>query len=277
SIALILSFATAGGWFQQDLVNVALHMPDDFAGILSSPDKVEASGVPAIIDSGIEKGVRIVNTAWDAADVFSSSGLAAYAIGGIMLVATVVLGGLGAGFVIMAKILLAVTLCFGPIAIFCLLWGPTKNIFARWLGSVINYGLVVVVLALVFGFIMQMFDNLLSSMNSDAADSSITGSMAALLLTILPIFVLFQIPQVAQSWGSGISAGVADAARSTGSSMQALGNMCSHGMFGGNAFRGGTTGHRRHLAGGGSGSNTGGSSGSNISGKARGSRGKKAA
>ncbi|EJY9932376.1 type IV secretion system protein [Shigella flexneri] len=280
SIALILSFATAGGWFQQDLVNVALHMPDDFAGILSSPDKVEASGVPAIIDSGIEKGVRIVNTAWDAADVFSSSGLAAYAIGGIMLVATVVLGGLGAGFVIMAKILLAVTLCFGPIAIFCLLWGPTKNIFARWLGSVINYGLVVVVLALVFGFIMQMFDNLLSSMNSDAAYSSITGSMAALLLTIISIFVLFQIPQVAQSWGSGISAGVADAARSTGSSMQALGNMGSHGMFGGNAFRGGNTG-------GGSGGNSGGGqsqggasggkSGSNLSGKARGSRGKRAA
>nr|WP_320157450.1 type IV secretion system protein [Klebsiella pneumoniae] len=56
--------------------------------------------------------------------------------------------------------------------------GANKNIFARWLGSVINYGLVVVVLALVFGFIMQMFDNLLSSMNSDAAYSSITGSMA---------------------------------------------------------------------------------------------------
>ncbi|EGV0378426.1 type IV secretion system protein, partial [Salmonella enterica] len=155
--------------------------------------------------------------------------------------------------------------------------GPTKNIFARWLGSVINYGLVVVVLALVFGFIMQMFDNLLSSMNSDAAYSSITGSMAALLLTIISIFVLFQIPQVAQSWGSGISAGVADAARSTGSSMQALGNMGSHGMFGGNAFRGGNTGGGQQSAGGGSGSNSGGSSGSNLSGKARGSRGKKAA
>lgn len=58
----------------------------------------------------------------------SSSGLAAYAIGGIMMIATVVLGGLGAGFVIMAKILLAVTLCFGPIAIFCLLWGATKHL-----------------------------------------------------------------------------------------------------------------------------------------------------
>ncbi|SQC99321.1 TrbL/VirB6 plasmid conjugal transfer protein [Escherichia coli] len=44
-----------------------------------------------------------------------------------MMIATVVLGGLGAGFVIMAKILLAVTLCFGPIAIFCLLWGATKK------------------------------------------------------------------------------------------------------------------------------------------------------
>ncbi|OUG87954.1 hypothetical protein AZ008_004958 [Klebsiella pneumoniae] len=209
--------------------------------------------------------------------MFSSSGLAAYAIGGIMMIATVVLGGLGAGFVIMAKILLAVTLCFGPIAIFCLLWGATKNIFARWLASVINYGLVVVILALVFGFIMQMFDNLLSSMNSDAAYSSITGSISALLLTVISVFVLFQIPQIAASWGSGISAGVADAARSTGSSMQALGNMGSHGMFGGNAFRGGNSGGGQQSAGGGSGSNSGGSSGSNLSGKARGSRGKKAA
>lgn len=205
SIALILSFATAGGWYQQELVNVALHLPDDFAGILSAPNKVGASGVPAIIDSGIEKGIKIVNTAWEAADVFSSSGLAAYAIGGIMMIATVVLGGLGAGFVIMAKILLAVTLCFGPIAIFCLLWGATKNIFARWLASVINYGLVVVILALVFGFIMQMFDNLLSSMNSDAAYSSITGSISALLLTVISVFVLFQIPQIAAT-GVAVSA-----------------------------------------------------------------------
>ncbi|ECC1675588.1 type IV secretion system protein [Salmonella enterica] len=276
SIAIILSFATAGGWFQKDLVNVALHMPDDFAGILAAPNKVGASGVPAIIDGGIEKGIKIVNTAWEAADVFSSSGLAAYAIGAIMMIATVVLGGLGAGFVIMSKILLAVTLCFGPIAIFCLLWGATKNIFARWLASVINYALVVVILALVFGFIMQMFDNLLSSMNSDAAYSSITGSIAALLLTVISVFVLFQVPQIAASWGSGISAGVADAARGAGSSMQTLGNIGNHGLFGGNAFRGGSSSGGQSARGG-SGSNSGGQSGSNLSGKARGSRGKNAA
>ncbi len=105
-------------------------------------------------------------------------------------------------------------------------------------------------------------------MNSDAAYSSITGSISALLLTVISVFVLFQIPQIAASWGSGISAGVADAARSTGSSMQALGNMGSHGMFGGNAFRGGNSGGGQQSAGGGSGSNSGGSSGSNLSGKA---------
>nr|WP_244606971.1 type IV secretion system protein [Escherichia coli] len=195
-----MSFATAGGWYQQELVNVALHLPDDFAGILSAPNKVGASGVPAIIDSGMKKVSRSSTPHGKPQTCFSSSGLAAYAIGGIMMIATVVLGGLGAGFVIMAKILLAVTLCFGPIAIFCLLWGATKNIFARWLASVINYGLVVVILALVFGFIMQMFDNLLSSMNSDAAYSSITGSISALLLTVISVFVLFQIPQIAASW-----------------------------------------------------------------------------
>lgn len=272
-VALILSFATAGGWFQTELVNVALHLPDDFAGVLTSPDKVDASGVPAIIDSAIEKGITIVNTAWDAADIFSSSGLAAYAIGIIMMIATVVLGGLGAGFVIMAKILLSVTLCFGPIAIFCLCWNPVKGIFDKWLGSVINYGMVVILLALIFGFIMQMFDNLLSSLNSDSSYSAITGSISALLLMVVSVFVLFQIPQIAMSWGSGISSHVANAARSAGSSMQTAGNIGRDGIFGGN--------NRQPTQGGNSGSgNSKGSSeggGSNLTGKAHGSRGKRAA
>ncbi|WP_228711908.1 type IV secretion system protein [Klebsiella variicola] len=127
SIALILSFATAGGWYQQELVNVALHLPDDFAGILSAPNKVGASGVPAIIDSGIEKGIKIVNTHGKRADVFSSRAWPrmplrhyddCYRCAGRPR----------AGFVIMAKILLAVTLCFGPIAIFCLLWERQKHL-----------------------------------------------------------------------------------------------------------------------------------------------------
>ncbi|WP_244606922.1 hypothetical protein [Escherichia coli] len=108
-------------------------------------------------------------------------------------------------------------------------------------------------------------------------NSSITGSISALLLTVISVFRSVPDSANCRQLGSGISAGVADAARSTGSSMQALGNMGSHGMFGGNAFRGGNSGGGQQSAGGGSGSNSGGSSGSNLSGKARGSRGKKAA
>ncbi|ELT8232572.1 type IV secretion system protein [Salmonella enterica] len=278
-VALILSFATAGGWFQTDLVNVALHLPDDFAGALTSPDKVDASGVPAIIDAAIDKGITIVDTAWEAADIFSSTGLAAYAIGIIMMIATIVLGGLGAGFVIMAKILLSVTLCFGPIAIFCLCWRPVKGIFDRWLGSVINYGMVVILLALIFGFIMQMFDQLLSSLNSDSSYSAVTGCMSALLLMIVSVFVLFQIPQIAMSWGNGISTHVGEAARSMGVSMQTAGNMVSNGIFGGNSGSGSGGGSSAESSAGRSGSSAGNESGSgsDLTGKAHGSRGKQAA
>ncbi len=242
SIALILSFATAGGWFQQDLVNVALHMPDDFAGILSSPDKVEASGVPAIIDSGIEKGVRIVNTAWDAADVFSSSGLYRICHWRNYVGCYRCAGWPRCGLCDHGENPSCRYALFRPDCHFLPAVGANKKHLRAlaWIGNQLRAGRCRAGSRVWFH-------------HADVRQPSVLDELrcglfiyhwlyTALLLTIISIFVLFQIPQVAQSWGSGISAGVADAARSTGSSMQALGNMGSHGMFGGNAFRGGNTG-----------------------------------
>ncbi|WP_459610286.1 type IV secretion system protein, partial [Enterobacter asburiae] len=75
----------------------------------------------------------------------------------ILIAEGVVLCGLGSAFVIMAKVLVAIRLCLGPIAIFCLLWNPRKGIFAKWMGAVINYSLGIVLLALVFWMLMSLF------------------------------------------------------------------------------------------------------------------------
>ncbi|WP_407210723.1 type IV secretion system protein [Enterobacter cloacae] len=83
----------------------------------------------------------------------------------------------------MAKVLLAISLCLGPIAIFCLLWNPTKGIFAKWMGTVINYSLVIVLLALVFGLLMsllQMISGLNGSEGFDALSTAIDWSFSPL-------------------------------------------------------------------------------------------------
>ncbi|WP_341850225.1 type IV secretion system protein [Escherichia coli] len=65
--------------------------------------------------------------------------------------------GIGAGLVLMAKLLLAITVCFGPIFIFCLLFKPLYGMFNKWLGSMVNYGLVTILLSMLFGLMIKFY------------------------------------------------------------------------------------------------------------------------
>ncbi|WP_407242312.1 hypothetical protein [Escherichia coli] len=47
-----MSFATAGGLYQTDLVHLALTLPDNFASILVTQNKTSSTGMAAIIDTG---------------------------------------------------------------------------------------------------------------------------------------------------------------------------------------------------------------------------------
>ncbi|WP_407245632.1 type IV secretion system protein [Klebsiella pneumoniae] len=162
--AVVLSFATAGGLYQTDLVHLALTLPDNFASILVTQNKTSSTGMAAIIDTGVDQSITAIQTAFEGAGI-SANGIMSAVIGLILIAATVVLCGLGSAFIIMAKVLLAISLCLGPIAIFCLLWNPTKGIFAKWMGTVINYSLVIVLLALVFGLLMSLFTKMISGLN----------------------------------------------------------------------------------------------------------------
>ncbi|EKA9435684.1 type IV secretion system protein [Escherichia coli] len=267
--AVVLSFATAGGLYQTDLVHLALTLPDNFASILVTQNKTSSTGMAAIIDTGVDQSITAIQTAFEGAGISAVIGL-------ILIAATVVLCGLGSAFVIMAKVLLAISLCLGPIAIFCLLWNPTKGIFAKWMGTVINYSLVIILLALVFGLLMSLFTKMISGLNGSEGFDALSTAIGLVILTIVSVYVLFQVPAVASNFGSGVSADIASAARHAGHSMNTMGNVASNGIFGG-----AKPSARPSAAGGGGGqsgnsSGSAGAGGSGLTGKARGSRGKAA-
>ncbi|ECQ1243058.1 type IV secretion system protein [Klebsiella pneumoniae] len=273
--AVVLSFATAGGLYQTDLVHLALTLPDNFASILVTQNKTSSTGMAAIIDTGVDQSITAIQTAFEGAGI-SANGIMSAVIGLILIAATVVLCGLGSAFVIMAKVLLAISLCLGPIAIFCLLWNPTKGIFAKWMGTVINYSLVIALLALVFGLLMSLFTKMISGLNGSEGFDALSTAIGLVILTIVSVYVLFQVPAVASNFGSGVSADIASAARHAGHSMNTMGNVASNGIFGG-----AKPSARPSAAGGGGGqsassSGNAGAGGSGLTGKARGSRGKAA-
>lgn len=207
--ALIISFASAGGWYQNELANVAMKLPDDFAKVLVINGQTGGTQdtMGNSIDNAIHDGMQVAREAFDNADIYSGSGLAALVLAICVILSTVVICGVGAGLVLMSKMMLAITVCFGPIFIFLLLFKSMQSMFNKWLGSVINYGLIVILLSMVFGLMIKFFQKALDAVTAANADTSLLGPVfACLLIMIVTWLILQRIPELASRWGDGVSA-----------------------------------------------------------------------
>ncbi|WP_198399508.1 type IV secretion system protein, partial [Caballeronia calidae] len=145
--AIIIGIASAGGWYQTKLANAAMHLPDELASVFIVNGQSGANAQTSIansIDQAMDNGLNVAKKAFANAGVLSGPNLANLVLGVTVLFVTAIMCGIGAGLILMSKVMLGITVCFGPIFIFLLLFESTKSLFTKWIGSVINYGLVTV-------------------------------------------------------------------------------------------------------------------------------------
>ncbi|SED41146.1 type IV secretion system protein VirB6 [Pseudomonas saponiphila] len=206
---LILSISSAGGWYQKELADVALKTPDEFASILIVDGKSGSNvqnEVASTIDKALENGLKTAQKAFDNAGVTSGAGLASFLLAAAVLLSTVLVCGIGAALILMAKFMLAIAVCFGPIFIMCLMFDSLRELFSKWIGSVINFGLITILLSATFGLLMKFYGKAVASAADPAANLPILVPIITCgLLTVVTWFVLKKIPDLAASWGSGVS------------------------------------------------------------------------
>jgi type IV secretion system protein VirB6 len=208
--AIVISIASAGGWYQAKLAETAMHLPDDLASVFVINGQSGASAQTSIansIDQAMDNGLTVAKTAFEHAGVLSGPHLASLVLGITVLFVTALMCGIGAGLILMSKVMLGITVCFGPIFIFLLLFESTKTLFTKWIGSVINYGLVTVLFSAVFGLLLYFFK---AAIGAAAANNPSSPVMVAIVTCVLVLvitwFVLKEIPHMASSWGQGVSA-----------------------------------------------------------------------
>lgn len=285
--AVICSIASAGGLYQQQLANVALKTPDEFASVLiidGASGSNQQDAMASTIDKALEDGIKTAQQAFDAADIWSGAGLASLFLAAGVLISTIMICGIGAALILMAKFLLAIAVCFGPVFIFCLLFEALQDLFTKWIGSIINFGLITILLAAVFGLLMKFYSKAIAAAASATGDSPILVPIVTCgLLTVVSWFVLKQIPDLASSWGSGVAAafkrGMSRKAGGGGGGGGGAGNAGGGGSPGGKAVDpsagGGAGGGAAGAAGGAAGAAGAAASAatSGMRGMARGSRG----
>jgi type IV secretion system protein VirB6 len=210
--ALIASVALGAGLYQRDIAELVRTVPDDLAAAVAGAEAsvgfdadpvATASRQAALIDRAAGQGLGKAEDAFEKGGLMTQQGIAFYTFGVLLLLATVIMVGVGGALILVAKVMLALLAGLGPLFIAALLFDATRRFFDRWVAMVATYGLLVVLFAAVFTFMLAIFTNYMSGVALDGEMNVAYGIGGALVLTIVSIAILRELHHLAVGLGGG--------------------------------------------------------------------------
>ena len=203
-IAIIVNISLAGGLYQSEIAGVIRTLPDDLAtALIVNPSQGDTAA--SLIDEAAGAGFGCTSEAFNKAGLFSFEGLTYCLIGIIVLFMTVILVAVGGAYLLMAKIALSILAGLGPLFIVALVFPATERFFNLWLGQVMNYILMVVLYASVFGFMMTIFKGYMEQTKMDEFDNVAWTVGGVCILSFSMLIILRQLPSMASSLAGGAS------------------------------------------------------------------------
>ena len=201
-IGIITSIALAGGIYQTQIAEAIMTTPDALAQSISG--NTGGASAANIIDNAAAQGAEYVSKAFDEAGWLTSDGLTYTAIGIVSAIALTAVVGVGAVFLIVAKVALAILAGLGPLFILALLWQPTARFFELWMSQVLNYMLTIVLFAVVFALLMQIYGGYMEQADLDGVQNVGYTLIGMMVISVVSVGLLLQLPSIASGLASGI-------------------------------------------------------------------------
>lgn len=169
---------------------------DFFDGILKGALRAIASIKEIVLRHTQEEGYNIagIPNNWD--EIIASE-----VVNIIILLAALLASALGFAITAFALFALALLAAIGPLFIAALLFDSTRSFFYQWLGSVVNYVILIAFALLVTVFIANSADAFIDAISQN--DSLMLASLKALGFYALGFFFFLQIPSMAAGLGGG--------------------------------------------------------------------------
>lgn len=203
-IAVILGVALGVGNYNALVVDFFQNAPVALSAAISNGSVTTLNGIGGVLD-GIMANVLDVGLSFFNVSSFSLSaigysllGILVWGVGGVTTL-------LIAGYIMMAKIVMAVTLALGPIFISLALFDTTKNYFNQFLNTLVQYAVLIILSVAVNSLVMSMFSQTAAHLAKLGASAQISDLTALFVTGGIALYVLLQVP----SWASGLAGGVA--------------------------------------------------------------------
>lgn len=250
---LIMGFALGGGIYQSEIIGSVNAFQDGLVSLVTQPTSITSvagDNIYQVLDGLLEKGS-------DLALVIIGAGMSKLPMGGyldllagvLIFAANTVLLLVCGGFVVITKVAMAFVLGVGPMFIACLAFPPVAKFFDAWVGAVLNYVFLVVILAFAIGLSISVSDtyiqNMLASAQASATNPLIDAfGLIALYGTLLVL--IYQAPHIASGLAGGSSlsgGGLGNLMQSAVVGKLAAAGRLGRGQGGGSSAGGGAVGN----------------------------------
>jgi type IV secretion system protein VirB6 len=199
--ALITGIALNGGEYQSVVVNASQGL---VAALLGSLSGFETVG--AVIDDIAEPFAILGQQLYNDANTgfWPSFGLLAAA--GMVAIAEFLMVAIGLGFFLLAKVGLALVLGIGPAFVLCALWPSTEKYTESWIGQLLNFIVLKVLVALCILMLTDFSSKYASHIVENPETINVLRATISLLMCCgALVVVMLNLPQLASALSGGAS------------------------------------------------------------------------
>ena len=200
-VSVITSIALTTATYQTYIVDVFLTLPDDLvSSIIASSvsdttvptGQAAATAIEQLYDTGsYNAGLYFEQVTIGIGD----TDLMPAIYGLLVFIGTLLCVIIGALWLFVAKVILALMLGVGPIFICFLIWKPTQQYFFAWVGQILNTVLTTIFVIAIFSIFSAIFQQNLIALEPENPGAAFMDAATFTFLGLLCMGVLIQIPQ----------------------------------------------------------------------------------
>jgi type IV secretion system protein VirB6 len=218
-VSVITTLALTTAVYQTYIIDVFLTMPDDIvtgvvANSVSGANLETGQGAAKAIETLYDLGSYNAGLYFDEFSISimpgTDSNIMPIVYGLMVWIGTLLCCIMGALWLFIAKIVLAVMLGIGPLFIVCLAFQPTQQYFFSWIGAVLNTVITAVIVIAIFAIFSAIFQVQLEALVIDPEANNFAEAATYAFLGLVCMGVLVQVPQyVSQLTAAGGAVGTA--------------------------------------------------------------------
>lgn len=178
-----------------------------------------SSSIYQILDNMLDKGLVIMKKCWENARNTSwmrMGDIVNFYIDSVLVAASTIIIVVTGGMIVMvASIMLKIMLAIGPIFIMCLMWPLTAKFFDAWFAQTLTYILKTVFVVVVISFAIEIFSQVLGSID---VNSDLSGTKTSIMLveTTVAGYLLYKVVMEVAGMAAGLAGGISASTMSIG-------------------------------------------------------------